>query len=118
MGTIIVSEIEYSEGICPPLVKFSYQVNVQKWTGDKVFFGEGQIFSSNYKYFNKVVNKYPVKTIVNVFYHPSKPNIAVLEPGVTQKMFIQFGFGSIFFVIGFSHFFAVFVAFIFDYFNK
>ena len=69
-------------------------------TGDTIFFGVGGISSSNRKYANKIVNKYPVKTRVNVFYNPSQPNIAVIEAGVNQKTFIQFTFGSLLFIVG------------------
>ena len=104
VGTIIVSEIKTSTNddgtTYRPLVKFSYQVNGEKWTGDEVFFGGGKISSSNYKYASKVVNKYPVKSRVTVFYNPSKPNIAVIEAGVTKKTFILFTFGSLFFIVG------------------
>ncbi len=104
VGTITVSKVETStddDGTTyRPLVKFSYQVNGQSWTGDTVFFGGGKISFSNYRYANKIVNKYPVTTRVNVFYNPSKPNIAVIEAGVTKKTFIQFTFGSLFFILG------------------
>ncbi len=104
MGTVTVSEIQIStdgDGTTyRPIVNFSYQVNGQILTGDTIFFGGGGISSSNLKYANKIVNKYPVKTRVNLFYNPSQPHIAVIEAGVTKKTFIQFTFGSLFFIVG------------------
>lgn len=106
-GIIISSGIKSSSGsdgvtTYRPSVKFSYQVNGIKFTGNKIFFGDGKIYSSNHNYAKKVVKQYVKQTIVQVSYNSEKPKQSVLETGVKIKTFSHFAFGSIFFILGTS----------------
>ena len=106
-GIIISSGIKSSSGndgvtTYRPSVKFSYQVHGRKFTGNKIFFGDGDIYSSNYNYAKKVVKQYAKQTIVQVSYNSENPKQSVLETGVKIKTFSHFAFGSIFFIFGTS----------------
>ena len=83
-----------------PIVRFTYQANGQKFRGNQVFFGDVGISSSNINYSRKITQKYPRGKTVNVFYHPSEPQLSVLEVGLTKKSFIGVTFGALFFVVG------------------
>ncbi len=104
MGTIIESRIETSSDsdgeTYRPSVRFSYQVHGLKFTGNKIFFGHGGIYSSNYNYSKKVVTQYSTNKIITIYYNPSQPKQSVIEAGIKLKTFSQFAFGSLFFIIG------------------
>ncbi len=103
-GRIIHSEIRSSSDddgtTYKPIVRFTYQVRGQEFRSNKVFFGDGDIYTSNIKYSRRITQKYPRGKNVKVFYHPSKPQQSVLEAGLNKKSFIQLTFGALFFLTG------------------
>jgi hypothetical protein len=82
-----------------PVIKFSYSYQRQNLTGDTIFFGGG-ISTSDRRYADRFVGKYPVEKSVQVAYNPHHPSQSVLEPGLTKKSFILFTSGSLFFMMG------------------
>lgn len=82
-----------------PQVTFSYSVNDQRYTGDKVTY-----WSNHYDSFSEaqaVINRYPVRTEKPVYYDPDKPSRAVLDPTrQTTNMFIMMAVGGLFAVVG------------------
>ena len=58
------------------IVRYSYSVIGQEYTGDRVAFGAR---SSNRNAASEIVNRYPLDRQVTVYYDPDKPGQAVLE---------------------------------------
>ncbi|MGK7944802.1 MAG: DUF3592 domain-containing protein [Microcystaceae cyanobacterium] len=83
-----------------PIIKFSYRYQGRNLTSDNIFFGGGGVATGDRRYADKFVRKYPVGKRVQVAYNPHRPKQSVLEAGLTKKSFIQFTFGSLFFMMG------------------
>lgn len=77
-GTIITSEMSGGTKVAP-IVRYLYYVDDQEYSFDQVNplkLGRGQK-----KYAQRVLDKYPMDAKVTVYYNPSDPKSAVLEPG-------------------------------------
>lgn len=59
-------------------IKYSYMVDGQGFTGNRVSYGTISIKS----YVNEIVETYPVGRIVEVYYNPNDYSESVLSPGV------------------------------------
>jgi hypothetical protein len=71
--------------------------HVRYW-GDRVAFSQGTLVNSK-ENAEKVVQKYPLGAEVKVFYNPSNPAYAVLEPGVGLNAPVQAGVGLLLIII-------------------
>ncbi|MCD4779321.1 MAG: DUF3592 domain-containing protein [Candidatus Omnitrophica bacterium] len=80
-------------------IAYDYQIKGETYSANKVSFGEYS--SSDIGHARKIVNKYPVGKVVNVYYNPDDLYIAVLEPGIFWSSYIVFVLGLIFFSVGF-----------------
>jgi len=63
-----------------PVVKYKYEVNGEELSGNRL-----RLFSGNYpspKIAQRVIDEYPEKTRVVVYYNPNKTTKSVLTPGV------------------------------------
>ena len=63
--------------ISKPVVKYEYSVGSEKYANDQISLI--QINTSSAKRAQRVIDKYPPNTEVEVFYNPNKPDEAVLE---------------------------------------
>ncbi|MCA9270730.1 MAG: DUF3592 domain-containing protein, partial [Planctomycetales bacterium] len=80
-------------------VVYRYSVDGREFTSSNVFFG-GNGSSSHSTGAHKVAARYPRGGKVDVYYDPSEPANAVLEPGAHWQSYAVFGAGLIFLVVG------------------
>jgi hypothetical protein len=85
----------------------TYQVNGASYTVEKISWG-GQPYAQVSAPANAVLEKYPVGSVVKVYYNPQKPKQSVLNPqekgGLATMAWIAgifFVMGVVFFVLGF-----------------
>jgi hypothetical protein len=78
-------------------ISYSYSVGDTRYLGTKVAFG---MMSASASYARGVLNRYPVGAEVQVYYSPTNPGTAVLEPGVHGGAWICFGVGGVFALFG------------------
>jgi hypothetical protein len=81
-----------------PLV-YQYEVNGRKRYSNTRRFG--QLAGSSAEWAQEIADKYPAGKQVQVAYSPSDPDLAVLEPGVTNEAYFLPGAGAAFFLFGF-----------------
>ena len=79
-----------------PQITFEYRVAGGNYTSSNAFFGQG-IAGGGYAH--RYVSKYKKGSEVTVSYNPHRPEQAVLEPGITKRVFAPIVFGLVFFVI-------------------
>jgi Protein of unknown function (DUF3592) len=115
-GAVIVSEVaarpERNASGRPTKVyradiQYQYQVSGESFTSETVALG-GSIETSSRGRFDAQVARYPVGRKVRVYYDPSDPATAILEPGelggVFNMMMVALGFlvvGGLFFAAGY-----------------
>lgn len=83
------SSVTYHAGVVT-----AYEVHGTRYTTDKVSFGATD--SSSRRRADEVVRRYPKGEEVKVFYHPARPGVAVLEPGVSAGVYIPLVIGVVF----------------------
>ena len=106
-GKIIRSEIERSENSSasqdadmaadvPEYAKISYEYTVggKRYVSSKISFS---VFTNNPR---QVVARYPKGKTVRVYYHPEKPNQAVLVPGAASANYAPYIFAGVFIMLG------------------
>ena len=72
-------------------ITYEYEVEGEKYFGDRRSFAEYTSGSSARAY--RIAHKYPAGSQVTVYYHPRKPELCVLEPGVNWSTFVLAGIG-------------------------
>lgn len=85
MGTITNSRVVFHGGKASGYnfaIEYDYQVASKYYSSDRVTFGEQGTAADDFA--RSYVRKYPVDRRVTVFYKPSDPAFAVLEPNNTQ----------------------------------
>jgi hypothetical protein len=97
-GTIMRSRLEVSQDSEGDVtyrakVKYQYWVYGSSYTSSKIFFGDS--LSSSKGAPNRRVEKFEVGKCVRVYFYPSNPRIAVLEPGLQTEIFWAIGLGII-----------------------
>jgi len=94
-GIIISSDIYSSSGDHSTTyganIVYQYQVNGINYTSDDV--SSADFSSSDSSHAQRIINKYYVGKNVIVYYNPSNPSDAVLEPGTTWISYIIILFG-------------------------
>ncbi len=98
-GQIIYSDVRESrdnEGTTSYYadIEFTYVVGDQRYTADKVSFGE--YGSGTRRHAADIVARYPQGMAVTVYYDPTAPETAVLEPGVTWSSYLVLIIGMTF----------------------
>jgi hypothetical protein len=78
-------------------VTYSYQVAGATYTAGKVAIGQ---MSASAEYAQEIRNRYPAGKKVSVHYSPGDPPDAVLETGIHGGMWICFGVGAAFTLLG------------------
>ena len=61
-----------------PRLKYSYTVGSVEYASDKIAFGYGKSYSSEMAALS-AIQKYPMGSLVAVYYNPENPNEAILE---------------------------------------
>lgn len=108
-GEILHSEVEEKRRAKPPKdqgkrtkysakVAYEYIIDGTKYHTERVSYGETP--SNSRTPAETVVARYPAGKAVDVFYKPSKPKVAVLEPGMTVQAWLFPAVGVILFLIG------------------
>ena len=88
------------------VVKYSFTLNGQEYTGERVAFGIGT--SNRSADARKIVNQYPSGQTVEIHYNPIDPSEAVLETDVGGFAIIALIVGAIIFLVGLVGFIAEF----------
>ncbi len=106
-GKVVSSSVESKRGNKGGVtyhaeVLYEYSVADQTYSSDTIAFGE--YGSSDPARARKIVNRYPPRSGVVVYYAPDDPSKSVLEVGVSAKTFFLTGFGLIFFCVGLGMF--------------
>jgi Protein of unknown function (DUF3592) len=78
-------------------ISYHYQAAGTYHTGTRLAFGT---MSSSYNYAQEILSRYPVGARVPVHYSPDDPELAVLETGVHKGVWIEFGVGTVFILVG------------------
>jgi hypothetical protein len=104
-GKIIESRIEKRESTdydgsstthYTAIVRYTYSVMGEEFTGDRVAFGIKAIDKNSA---NEIINRYPVDNTVMIYYDPNNPGQAVLER-VTKTGWLQVVIGIALFLAG------------------
>jgi hypothetical protein len=98
-GQITASEIEHSrdsegDDSYTPRVTYTYQVNGLSYESYMIKYGETSYGNEGTAL--EILSRYPVGQAVNVYYDPTNPDRAVLEPGVSGGSYILLGIGVLF----------------------
>ena len=76
-------------------VTYTFFVEEQEFRSSRVVFGDFSFWPFSYSRSERVVRKYRSGSDVRVFYSPSNPRQAVLEPGVSVHIFLVGLFGAV-----------------------
>jgi hypothetical protein len=79
-------------------IKYAYQVRGIEYKAGRVNLGDYS--SSDTQMAEEVIARYPSGRNVRVYYDPTKPENAVLEPGLSAGLLIPLGIGVIFSLVG------------------
>ncbi len=82
-----------------PLVRYSYSVSGQSFTGERICFGLAKM-SAGYQFAQAYIERYRVGSAVLVYYDPTQPSSSVLEPGISKRAFMPIAFGLGFAIFG------------------
>jgi len=106
-GTVLTSEVETSTITnrsdhtsflwYAADVAYEYSVDGTTYACHTVSFGQGG--SRNPEHARQIVNRYPEGKQVQVYYDPARPEVAVLEPGVSWSSYTLLGMGLVFAVL-------------------
>jgi Protein of unknown function (DUF3592) len=78
-------------------ISYDYKVAGVAYTGTRLRFGMVESSAGNAQ---AIVDKYPPGRQVPVFYSPSDPASAVLQPGIFGGVGLELGIGGLFFAVG------------------
>lgn len=79
-------------------ITYEYSIQEKTFNGSRVAIGDYR--SGNRGHAEGVVRKYPPGKSVSVYFNPSSPELAVLEPGVQLQAFFLPGLGAFFLILG------------------
>ncbi len=79
-------------------IEYQYAVDGRSYTSDGIGMMNGS--STNRSRAERIVRRYPKRKTVTVFYDPARPEIAVLEPGVSTGNCFLLGGGALFALVG------------------
>lgn len=110
-GIITVSQVSPStdsEGDVTYSARVGYTYSLRgsvrgaPYVGSTVSFGN--YGSSDPSHAQNIVSRYPIGSLVMVYYDPDDPKTSVLEPGTSLSSFAVAGFGGLFTLIGLAGF--------------
>jgi hypothetical protein len=100
-GVITDSSLEFNQDedgdSYTPHVAYTYQVNGVSYESYTIKFGENTYSSERTA--QEIIGQYPVGQEVTVFYDPTDPDSAILEPGVSGGSYIVLSVGLLFLAI-------------------
>ncbi|MCP4143625.1 MAG: DUF3592 domain-containing protein [Chloroflexi bacterium] len=67
-----------------PDVTYSYSVNLEPFTSTQIFWGKPT--SKEYPKISGIVERFPIDSIVTIYYHPDKPFKSVLDRNETSLL--------------------------------
>ena len=70
-------------------ITYIYSIGQQMYEGYAISIGEPKVSTRRQEGAQSVLNKYPVGKEVKVYFNPTDPQTAVLEPGVTTQNYGQ-----------------------------
>ena len=79
-------------------ITYQYEVEGQQFFGDRRTFAEYR--SSSSARAHRIAHQYPPGSQVAVYYHPWRPELCVLEPGIRWHGFLVAGIGLSLVVLG------------------
>lgn len=79
-------------------VAFQYEVEGEVYVGDTRSFADYRSGSSRRAH--RITDQYPEGSQVTVYYHPRRPHLSVLEPGINWSTFLIAGVSLAFTVFG------------------
>lgn len=82
-------------------VHYGYSVQGTPYTGGKVSFVE---YGGKQEHARQIVKRFPKGKAVDVYYNPEKPEMAILEPGVTNFSYLFLGIGLVSIIGGIAAF--------------
>lgn len=91
-----------------PVVTYRYDVSGDVYENDRMAFAQPS--SSTERSARRVLGRYPVGGGVTVHYHPRKPGLSVLEPGVAVGVYFIMLFGVVW-TVGWLGFWRLFSAY-------
>ncbi|NKB71589.1 MAG: DUF3592 domain-containing protein [Candidatus Latescibacteria bacterium] len=102
VGTVTESKVDIDDGSdsyrYSPAVTYTYQVDGHHYTGDRIHFATSGLTSPRQA--QQQTAPYPKGARVKVYYQPSRPERAVLEPGLNAQFIAPFFLGSTFAALG------------------
>jgi len=95
-GKVVTSEIASApsgDGHVRPRIEYVYTVQGSEMRADCIAFGlERQLYGSS-SFAWHYLQRYPPGSTVYVFYDPQRPDVSVLEPGMSLRAFYPLLFG-------------------------
>lgn len=91
-GRVTQSKEEISTDGSRAVVVYDYRIGDKQYSCGRVSFG--QYGYSRDQCAGSIVDRYPKGGTVRVYYKPDEPDVAVLEPGVSDGVFLLIGVGS------------------------
>ena len=79
-------------------IHYEYWVQGERFSANTIHPSKWEISSNSYH--QRIVSLYPLGSKVIVYYHPQKPNIAVLEPWISLEILCILGAGVVLMCIG------------------
>ena len=101
-GEILASDVNYwsdEDGdYYQPEVTFEYTVADRRYEASRINFSSDTSYNTNDDA-QAVTNRYPVGQTIPVYYDPTEPDTAVLEPGATAGSYLLLGIGGFFILL-------------------
>jgi hypothetical protein len=69
-------------------VAYRYEVAGRQFVGKRVFFGQGVLNTGSFDRLLRKTNRYGPGVPVNVYFHPKRPSLCVLQPGMRLEAWI------------------------------
>jgi len=83
-----------------PDIHYRYEVNGRVYEGSRVSLHDHR--DGNLGNVKAIVERYPVGSAIEVYFDPSEPSQAILEPGVAWFNVLFLGMGVVFVLVGFG----------------
>lgn len=106
-GIILNSELEVHKSAgksnsisYSPRIKYKYSIAGNEYTSKRIYFGGNIGSSTKKKKSQRLVDKYPKDSKVDVYYNPMKESMSVLQTGVKSEIITGLVFGVIFLLVG------------------
>lgn len=102
-GYVVRSSVEYhdsdeGDGTYHAEILYEFKIDGVAYNGKRIAYGD--YGSSNPSHARAIVNRYPVKRLVVVYYMPENPEECLLEVGIQGQTWFLPLFGIVFFTFG------------------